>query len=232
MHVFVQDDLGNGCEALLYASARPAPATRRALTIGRNVSTALRWAAMSAPSAAASGSAPRPPDGDTWLGLLDVALPTGVAQQWVVRPDCGGVVVFVGTVRDHAEGRTGVTLLEYEAYEEQVEPVLARVAEQVRRSHPGVGRLALLHRIGPLDVTDAAVLVAASAPHRDEAFAAARLAIDEVKAQAPIWKREHWAGGVDWGRCDHDRPHDHGHGHGRGHDHDRDQDHAIAGERR
>src|SRR4029077_7144863 len=94
----------------------------------------------------------------------------------------------------------------YEAYEEQVEPVLGRVADDVRRRHPGVGRLAILHRVGPLAVTDAAVVVAVSAPHRDEAFAAARLAIDEVKAQAPIWKREHWEGGVDWGRCDHDHP--------------------------
>ena len=161
---------------------------------------------MSIPPVAAVAPEPSAPEGDTWLGLADVALPTEAVQQWVVRPDCGGVVVFVGTVRDHAEGRTGVTHLEYEAYDEQVEPVLARVAEQVRHAHPGVGRLAILHRVGPLAVTDAAVVVAASAPHRDEAFAAARLAIDEVKATAPIWKREHWDGGVDWGRCDHDVP--------------------------
>ena len=162
---------------------------------------------MSIPPVAAAVPEPSAPEGDTWLGLVDVPLPTEAAQQWVVRPDCGGIVVFVGTVRDHAEGRTGVTQLEYEAYEEQVEPVLARVADQVRRTHRGVGRLAILHRVGPLAVTDAAVVVAVSAPHRDEAFAAARLAIDEVKATAPIWKREHWEGGVDWGRCDHDEHH-------------------------
>ena len=161
---------------------------------------------MPFPPAAAVAAESTAPEGETWLGLADVELPTEAAQRWVVRPDCGGVVVFVGTVRDHADGRSGVTLLEYEAYEEQVEPVLARVADDVRRRHPGVGRLAILHRVGPLAVTDAAVVVAVSAPHRDEAFAAARLAIDEVKAQAPIWKREHWDGGVDWGRCDHDDP--------------------------
>jgi molybdopterin synthase catalytic subunit len=96
-----------------------------------------------------------------------------------------------------------VTLLEYEAYDEHVVPVLEQVAAEVERRWPEVGRLVLWHRTGALQVTDVAVVVAVSTSHRDAAFEAARWAIDEVKSAAPIWKREHWDGGVAWGRCDH-----------------------------
>ena len=86
---------------------------------------------------------------------------------------------------------------------------LARVAAEARRRWPDLGRIALWHRTGGLAVTEVAVVVAVSAPHRDHAFDAARWAIDEVKATAPIWKREHWDGGHDdWGRCDHRAGHD------------------------
>ncbi len=141
------------------------------------------------------------PDGDTWLGLTGSTLPVAETAEWVVRPDCGGSVVFTGTARNCADGRSDVTLLEYEAYAEHVLPSLARVAAEARDRWPDVGRIALLHRIGSLEVTEAAVVVAVSAPHRQEAFEAARFCIDAVKATAPIWKREHWAGGVDWGRA-------------------------------
>jgi molybdopterin synthase catalytic subunit len=142
----------------------------------------------------------RPPTtGDDWIGLTGAPLPSNEASAWVVRPDCGGVVTFVGTVRDHAEGRPGVTSLDYEAYAEQAEARMAAVAQEARALHPGVGRIALLHRTGPLAVTEAAVVVAVSAPHRDEAFDAARFCIDTLKATVPIWKKESWAGGEDWG---------------------------------
>lgn len=150
-----------------------------------------------------------PPDGDDWLACVDGPLDAAVAGSWVVLPGCGAAVTFVGTARDHAGDRIGVHLLEYEAYDEHVVPVLAVVAEQVRQRHPDLGRVVLWHRTGALQVTDAAVVVAVSAPHRDAAFEAARWAIDEVKATAPIWKREHWEGGHDdWGRCDHRHGHD------------------------
>jgi len=155
---------------------------------------------------ATSGVGPHDASDDTWVGLSAEPLLVAEVAAWVVRPDCGGVVTFTGTVRDVAEGRTGVTLLEYEAYTEQVVPRLTAVAAAARQRWPMLGRIALLHRIGALEVTDAAVAVAVSAPHRGEAFEAARFAIDEIKATVPIWKREHWAGGVDWGRCDHDHP--------------------------
>jgi molybdopterin synthase catalytic subunit len=140
-----------------------------------------------------------PATGSDWIGLSGAGLPTESAAAWVVQPDCGAVVVFVGTVRDHAEGRPGVVALDYEAYAEQAEPRMATVAAEARTQFPGVARIAILHRTGPLAVTDAAVVVAVSAPHRGEAFDAARFCIDTVKATVPIWKKESWADGEDWG---------------------------------
>ncbi|HVM54932.1 MAG TPA: molybdenum cofactor biosynthesis protein MoaE [Acidimicrobiales bacterium] len=140
-----------------------------------------------------------PAGSDTWVGLSASPLPTAAAHDWAVRPDCGAVVLFTGTVRDHAEGREGVTLLEYEAYAEQVEPKLLEIAGAARSRWPALGRIALLHRVGPLAVTDVAVVVVASAPHRGEAFEAARWCIDTLKSAVPIWKKERWAGGADWG---------------------------------
>ncbi len=141
-----------------------------------------------------------PPEAADWLALSSEPLPGAEAAAWAVEPRCGAVVTFTGTVRDHAEGRDGVTGLVYEAYEEHVIPRLAAVAAEVRSRHPGVGRLAILHRVGPLQLTDAAVVVVAAAPHRDEAFAAARLAIDATKTSVPIWKREAWGAGAEaWG---------------------------------
>ncbi|MCU1498501.1 MAG: molybdopterin synthase large subunit MoaE [Acidimicrobiales bacterium] len=145
---------------------------------------------------------PAPSSGDEWLACVDATLDPGAASAWVVRPSCGAVVTFIGTARDHAGERTGVSRLEYEAYEEHVVPVLARVAAELRRRHPDLGRVALWHRTGALEVSEVAVVVAVSTAHRDAAFEAARWAIDEVKAAAPIWKREHHDAGVDWGRGD------------------------------
>lgn len=140
-----------------------------------------------------------PPVGDDWFALTAEPLPADAVTAWVVRPDCGGVVTFLGTARDHSEGRPGVDTLEYEAYESQVEPRLARIAAEARARWSTLGRIALLHRTGPIGVTEAAVVVAVSAPHRDEAFAAARFCIDTLKHTVPIWKKERWDGGESWG---------------------------------
>ena len=140
-----------------------------------------------------------PTEGETWLGLSEAPLPVGEAAAWAVRPDCGGLVLFSGSARDHAEGRPGVHLLEYEAYEEQVVPRLAAVADEARSRWPDVGRIALLHRTGPVAIGESAVVVAVSAPHRGAAFDAARFCIDTLKATVPIWKREAWEGGESWG---------------------------------
>ncbi len=111
----------------------------------------------------------------------------------------GAVVVFSGTVRDHAEHRTDVTLLEYEAYESQVVPRLNVIVSEIRSRFDEIGRVALLHRIGPLALQEVSVVVAVSAAHRGQAFDAARFGIDTLKSTVPIWKREHWADGTDWG---------------------------------
>jgi molybdopterin synthase catalytic subunit len=142
----------------------------------------------------------RPPlTGDDWVELAASPLPTEAALAWVTVPTCGATVLFSGTVRDHAEGRPGVSELDYEAYSEQVVPRLARIAAEARRRWPVLGKVALLHRTGVLGVGDCSVLVVVSAPHRGDAFDAARWAIDTLKSTVPIWKRETWAGGSAWG---------------------------------
>lgn len=145
-----------------------------------------------------------PGDRDDWLGLTAEPLPVAATLDWATLPSCGGIVLFTGTVRDHADGRPGVSLLEYEAYEEQVVPKLEAIAAEARRRWPELGRIALLHRVGPLEVGEPSVVVTVSAPHRPEAFDAARFGIDTLKATVPIWKRETWEGGTDWGTCAHD----------------------------
>lgn len=140
-----------------------------------------------------------PPTGDDWVALSERELPVAAASAWVARPDCGAIVTFTGTARDHAAGRPGVHRLEYEAY---AEPALARLGAVAAATHerwPAVGGVALLHRTGGLGIGDAAVVVAVSAPHRADAFEAARFAIDELKRTVPIWKRESWEGGESWG---------------------------------
>jgi molybdopterin synthase catalytic subunit len=143
------------------------------------------------------------PDG-IWAALTDRPLSVEEAGAWVTVPDCGAVVVFAGTVRDHAEGRPGVTELEYESYAAQVEPRLAAIGHEARSRWPGVGRVALWHRTGTLAVSEISVVVAVSAGHRGDAFDAARFCIDTLKSTVPIWKRERWADGEDWGQDAHE----------------------------
>ncbi len=141
-----------------------------------------------------------PPDtGDTWLGLSSDPLPSADMAAWVVLPNCGAVVQFSGTARDHSTDRPGVDLLHYEAYEDQVEPRLRSIAAEMRARWDDLGRVAMLHRVGPVAVGEPAVVVAVSSPHRDAAFEAARFAIDTLKTTVPIWKRERWQGGESWG---------------------------------
>lgn len=143
------------------------------------------------------------PSGDDWIAVTEQPVPVTEAIAWVVQAACGALVTFCGTVRDFSKGRPGVTHLDYEAYPQYAEPVLGGIAADARERWPCIGRLVLMHRIGRLAVEDTAVLVAVSTPHRAEAFEAARYCIDTLKATAPIWKRETWSGGTDWGTCSH-----------------------------
>ncbi len=92
-----------------------------------------------------------------------------------------------------------MTVLEYEAYEEQVTPRLEALVDEARARWPDIGKVALLHRVGRVEIGESAVVAAVSAPHREEAFAAARFCIDGLKATVPIWKKEAWQGGESWG---------------------------------
>lgn len=130
--------------------------------------------------------------------LSDTPLDVAAAHRFVADPAAGATVVFTGVVRNHADGRP-VLRLDYEAYAEQVRAVLADVAAAAAAKWPDVLAVYVAHRTGTLEVGEPAVVVAVSAPHRQEAFEAGRYTIDEVKAHAPIWKREHWAdGGAHW----------------------------------
>src|SRR3954469_18505603 len=105
-----------------------------------------------------------PTSGDVWLGLSGEPLPVTAAAEWVVRPDCGAVVLFSGTARDHSPGRDGVEVLEYEAYDEQVVPRLRAIADDARIRWSTLRRVALLHRTGVVPVGESAVVVVVSAP--------------------------------------------------------------------
>jgi molybdopterin synthase catalytic subunit len=144
---------------------------------------------------------PLTPDQRDWIAISSAPLPVESALAWATRPDCGGIVTFCGTVRDFSDGRPGVTALDYEVYHEHAVSRLEQVAESAREQWPVVGRLVLLHRVGRLEVGEVSVVVVASAPHRTEAFDAARYCIDTLKRTVPIWKRETWAGGTDWSDC-------------------------------
>jgi molybdopterin synthase catalytic subunit len=142
--------------------------------------------------------------GGRWLvGLTAGPVPLGALVDWAPVPSCGAVVSFTGTTRDHSVGadgalRHGVHLLEYEAWGDQALVRLAAVAEAVVERWPVVGRVALVHRTGPVGLGEASVGVVVATPHRNEAFEAARFAIDTLKVTVPVWKREHHADGTDW----------------------------------
>ena len=141
-----------------------------------------------------------PPSSEDWVALTDTPLDVQLAAEWVGVPDCGAVVVFSGLVRDHAEGTTGVTHIDYEAYAEQVVPRLGEVAAEARRRWPEIGRIVLWHREGRVQLTASSVVVAGATPHRGAAFEACQFGIDTLKATVPIWKKEFWDGGSDWAR--------------------------------
>lgn len=174
------------------------------MSTGTTASPAAPPRAATGP-AAAGRAAPRPtalpvpPTGDTWVDVTSAPLSAGPVGIWATTPDAGAVVTFSGTVRDHAPGRDGVTSLTYEAYVGAAVDRLAEVVADTRARWPEVRRVGALHRTGRLAVGDVAVVVAVSAPHRDAAFAAAAHCIDTLKATVPLWKKEAWAGGEEWG---------------------------------
>jgi molybdopterin synthase catalytic subunit len=128
------------------------------------------------------------------IGLTHDPIDHHALTEQVRRPGCGGVVLFLGTVRDLTDGRE-TTALDYEAYPAMAEQKMREIEEDTRARWP-VGEIALVHRLGHLEVGEVSVAVAVSCPHRAEAFAACRHAIDRLKELVPIWKKENWADGT------------------------------------
>ena len=147
------------------------------------------------------------------IELREAAFPPGLGEELGARlatPADGAVVVFAGRTRESpgtpAPGQEAeaarhagrhVDALEYEAHEAMAERVLGAIADEVAERF-GVVRMAIVHRLGPVPLGEVSILVAAAAPHRDAAFSAARYAIDETKARAPIWKAERFSDGHIW----------------------------------
>ncbi len=111
-------------------------------------------------------------------------------------PEAGATVLFLGTTRDNTAGRR-VERLEYEAFETMAVKEMRRLAQRARRQW-ALSRIVMVHRVGVVPVGEASVAIAVSATHRAEAFEAARWLIDQLKAQVPIWKKEHFRGGTAW----------------------------------
>jgi molybdopterin synthase catalytic subunit len=112
-------------------------------------------------------------------------------------PAIGAVITFVGVVRGTTEGRA-VRYLEYEAYPEMAEETLRQVGAEIRARWETIREVAIVHRVGRLEVGETAVVIALSAAHRREVFDAVRYAIDRLKEIVPIWKKEVWADGAEW----------------------------------
>src|SRR5262245_29850237 len=112
-------------------------------------------------------------------------------------PGAGGIVIFSGVVRNQTDGRP-VKFLEYEAHAPMAEVKMREIGEGLRTRWPGVKRVAMLHRIGRLEIGEASVLIAVSAAHRGDAFEACRHAIDTLKRTVPVWKKEHFEDGEVW----------------------------------
>jgi molybdopterin synthase catalytic subunit len=131
------------------------------------------------------------------IEVVDRPLDPAAVLKEVERDDAGAVAVFVGTVRDHSEQRTGVTHLEYEAFEDRVEELISALVAEAGSRWPILAGV-VEHRVGRVNLGEPAVVVAVSSAHRSDAFDAARYLIDQLKERAPLWKKEHWPGGAEW----------------------------------
>lgn len=148
----------------------------------------MRWPSSRRWRAAEGGTSP------VYLTSSPIDLAALVLE---ARASDGALCFFAGVVRNENEGRA-TTAIQYEAYGPMAESEMARIAEALAREFPAV-RIRMQHRVGLLSVGDASVAILAVSPHRAEAFAACRAAIDRVKATVPIWKKEfHPDGSSDW----------------------------------
>ena len=137
-----------------------------------------------------------PPVSGGSFALVEGPLSLEAAVDEVRGDGAGAIATFLGTVRDRSRGRD-VLYLEYEAYEGMAEQVMAELAESLKQRHE-LGEVAIHHRIGRVDIGETSVVIAVSAPHRAAALEACREAIDELKVNVPLWKKEVYEGGEEW----------------------------------
>ncbi|MBT9253313.1 MAG: Molybdenum cofactor biosynthesis protein MoaE [Brockia lithotrophica] len=130
------------------------------------------------------------------FGLVREPIDPGPLLEFVTRPEMGAVVLFLGVGREWTEGRRTLSL-SYEAYESMALKTLEEIGGEVRARWPEV-RMAVVHRLGPIAISEASVAIATASPHRAEAYAANRYVIDRVKEITPIWKKEHREDGEAW----------------------------------
>ncbi|HEY2182649.1 MAG TPA: molybdenum cofactor biosynthesis protein MoaE [Gaiellaceae bacterium] len=137
-----------------------------------------------------------PPVSGGSFQLVDEPLDVAAVLREAEDPEAGAVASFVGTVRRRSRERD-VVHLEYEAFEEMAEPMLAQLGEELTERH-GLCAVAIHHRLGRVEVGEPSVVIAVSAPHRSAALDACREAIETLKATIPLWKKEVYAGGEEW----------------------------------
>ncbi len=128
--------------------------------------------------------------------IVDRAITAQEVIDAVADDSAGAVVTFLGVVRDQSYGRK-VLYLEYEAYAPMAEKKMTEIADEVHQRW-GIRRVAILHRVGHLEIGEASVAIAVATPHRKEAFEACQYIIDRLKQIVPIWKREVWEDGEEW----------------------------------
>jgi MoaE-MoaD fusion protein len=147
-------------------------------------------------SGGSSGTPPSIPTDDR-VDLVTEPLSEGALVAAVEDPGAGAVVLFSGVVRDQTGGRR-VKFLEYEAHAPMALAKMREIAAAARQRHPGIRRLAIVHRVGRLEIGESSVLIAVSTAHRGEGFDACRFAIDTLKETVPIWKKEYFEDGEVW----------------------------------
>jgi molybdopterin converting factor subunit 1 len=137
-------------------------------------------------------------DADTgnFFGLTRVSIDASALSRRLLRGEDGAVVTFEGVVRNNTKGRP-TRFLDYECYEAMAVKMMAEIGREIAAGH-AIGRIAMVHRLGRMEIGETSVLVVATAPHRRPAFEAALEGINRLKKTVPIWKKEHFADGEIW----------------------------------
>ncbi|MFJ7953734.1 molybdenum cofactor biosynthesis protein MoaE [Lysinibacillus sp. NPDC096418] len=128
--------------------------------------------------------------------ILDQPIDVEEVRKKVIDRNAGAITVFIGTVREMTQGKKTLHL-EYQAYPSMAIKMFEQISKEIQAQWPEV-KVAITHRIGHLEISDIAVVIAVSSPHRKVAYAANEFAIDRIKQIVPIWKKEHWEDGTEW----------------------------------